>query len=114
MTKFMEQRDDVVPGEQRRLTVGRFLIITDVVNHRTCGKLVRLLNEIAHPRPATFGVPCKEIAIKQRHAFAVMIEYFPHADIRVVNGNIKSLDKTDAKKLAGRPEHTIFQRSVKR
>ncbi|MNT06030.1 hypothetical protein D3C72_1406780 [compost metagenome] len=110
----MEQRDHIVPGKQRQLAVSRFLIVTDVINHRTGGKFVRLLNEIAHPRTAAFGITREEIAVKQRHTFTVMIDYFPHANVRMINGNIKALDKTDAKKLTGSPKHPLFQRSVQR
>ncbi len=101
MTKLVEQGNHIIPGDQRGLAVGRFLIVADVVNHRTRGKFVRLLNKIPHPRAARFRVASEKVAVKQRHAFAGVIENLPHANVRVVNRNIKPLDKADTEQLRG-------------
>jgi len=55
MTKLVEQGDDIIPGDQRRLACGRLLIVADVLDHRTRSKLMGLLYKIPHPRPAAFG-----------------------------------------------------------
>ena len=112
MAELMEQRDDVIPEQQRGLSRSGLLIITDVVNHRLGFVKRRLFDKIAHPCAAAFRIPGKEIAVKKRQPDAVMIENFPDAHIRMVDRNIKALDKFDAKQLVGGPEHPFMQNGI--
>ena len=114
MAKLVEQGNHIIPGDQRGLPVRRFLIVADVINHRTRSKLVRLLNKIPHPRTARFGITREKVAIEQRHAFTRMVENLPHANIRVINRNIETLDKTDTEQLRGGPEYAIFKHGIER
>ncbi len=114
VTKLVEQGDDVIPGEKRNAAVTRLLVVADVVDHRTGRQLEGLLDEIAHPGPALFGIAGKVVAVKQRHALTGVVENFPYADVRVVNRNIEPFHKADAKQLAGRPEYAILQYGVER
>ncbi|CZU36328.1 Uncharacterised protein [Enterobacter hormaechei] len=114
MAKLVEQGNHIIPGDQRGLPVRWFLIVADVINHRTRGKLIRLLNKIPHPRAARFGITREKIAVEQRHAFTRVVENLPHAHIRVVNRNIETLDKADTEQLRSGPEYAIFQHGIER
>ncbi len=54
VTKLVEQSDHIIPGDQRGLAFRRFLIVTDVINHRTRPEFMGLFDKVTHPRPAAF------------------------------------------------------------
>ncbi len=112
MTKLMEQRDHVIPGNERGSACGRFLIVADVIDNRPGSLQCRLLHEITHPRPAAFAVTGVEVAVEERHAGAVSINDLPDADVRMVNRQIKPLDEAQAEQLAGGPEYAVNQYGV--
>ncbi len=114
MAKLVEQGYYVIPGEKRDTAIRRFLVVTDVVDHRTGSKLEGLLDEIPHPCPALFGITGKEVTVKQRHALAGVVENFPYADVRVIYRDIEAFDEANAKQLAGSPEYAILQHGIER
>lgn len=60
MAKFVEQRDNVIPGNKRRLTGGGLQVITDIVDNRPVAGERGLVDEIAHPGTAAFAVAREE------------------------------------------------------
>ena len=112
MAKFVEQGDHIIPRDKRWLTFSRFLIVADVVDHRPRPGFMGLLDKVAHPRPAAFGVAGEEVTVKERHPFSVVIENLPDSHIRVVDRDILALGKRNAEKPGRRPEDAVGQHPV--
>ena len=66
MTELMEERRHLVPGDQRRLAVGRLGIVAAVIDDRQRLAQSRLLGEGTHPGTATLRGTTIVVAIEQR------------------------------------------------
>ena len=90
----------------------RFLIVTDVVDNRMLRTQGGLFDKYAHPRPAAFAIPREIVAIKKCDTLAASVDDFPDPHVRVINRDIESFHKANAKQLCRCPEYAITQNAL--
>lgn len=96
MTELVEHCDDIIPGQQCRLAGRGFAEVGGVINDRLSVQQRRLVNEVAHPRPAAFVVALKPVSVEQRQRSAVFIKHLIDLDVRLIYRQIGPRFKGDA------------------
>ncbi len=110
MPELMEHCPDLVKSKERRLVCRRLCEIAYIYDDRTHINTVStdfLVDEVAHPCPASLGA-AREI-IRQKHSYQrpVGISDFESLDIRMIRRDILKFLKIEPIKLVSSVEHTL-------
>ena len=91
MTKFVEQRSDVVKAQQRGVGFGKVIVVDD--DGQDAAVVPRLAAEHAHPGAAAFAGARKVVANEQANQSITAVAHLPKPGIRVVQRHTALLDK---------------------
>ena len=103
----MEERRHLIPCNQRGLSLWGFGIVTAVIDDRQLLAQSRLLGKGTHPGTATLRRTAIVVAIEQRQRPTILIPHLKHLHVRMIRGDILSLDEVEAIHAVGGIEHTI-------
>ena len=112
VAELVEQGDDFVEGQQRRLAFRRFGDVQVVRHDRFRPEEARLRDIGVHPGAAPFRGPGVEVAEEQAERRPVLLEDLPDADIGVVGGKIGALLEPEAVEAGGGVEDAVLQNAV--
>ena len=110
--EFVERRDDLVDGHQRRFALGRFGDIEVVRHHRLLVFQVRLADVGVHPGAAAFGLSRIGVEDEQAQRGSIVIEYLEDAYVLLVDGQIEAFLERDPEHLGCREEDAVLEHAV--
>src|SRR5207245_11236258 len=101
MTEFVEHSGYIIKAEESGLALHGLGKIKNVIDHRLDAKQFGWIDKLVHPGAAIFIIALEIIAIPKRQRFAVGIEDFEDAHIRVVHRKVVGCLEAEPVKLAG-------------
>ena len=112
VSELMEHRGDLVPGEQRGLTLWCLGAVAHIKDNGQLLTLTTLFCEVAHPRATTFGGTTEVVTIEECQRLTVLVDDLEDLHVRMVCGNVCTLLECQAIDAVGSIEHTIDEHAV--
>ena len=112
VAELMEERCHLVPGEQRRLSLGGLGIVANVEDEGYLFPEVALLGKRAHPCATAFGGTTEVVVVEQGKCLAVFVDNLVHLHVGMIDGNVVPLLKLKSVDAMGGIEDTVDQYAV--
>ena len=112
VTELVEHGGDLVPGEQRGLTLGGLGVVAHVEDDGQLMTLSALLLEAVHPRSAALGGPTEVVAVEECPGLSVLVDDLEHLHVGMVGGYVGALLEGQAVGTVGSIEHAVEQHAV--
>ena len=109
VAELVEERVDLVVGEQGRLARGRLGHVEVVGDDHGVVEQGRLRDEGVHPRAAALRVAGVEVERVEAHRGAVVVAHLEHPHVGVVGHDVGALGEGDAIELRRCEEHPVLQ-----
>ena len=112
MTELMEQGSNLIPCDERWLTLRCLGIVAYIIYNRQLAALLTLFGKGAHPCTATLGRTAEVIAVEEGDWLAVLVAYLEYLHVRVISRNILALLEVQPVNTMGGIEHTVHLYAV--
>ena len=112
VTEFMEHGANLIPCNQRRLTLWSLGVVAYIIYNRQLSPLVALLGKSTHPGTATLGRTAEVVAIEKGDRLAVLVAHLEYLHIWVVGRDILALLEVQSVNTMGSIEHTVHLHAV--
>ena len=110
--ELVEQGDDLVEGQQGGFALRGLGDVQVVRDHRLRPEQAGLGDVGVHPGAAPLRGPGVEVAEEEPERGAVLLEHFPDADVRVIDGQFGPFLEGQPEELGGREEDPVHQHAV--
>ena len=112
MTKLVEHRRHLVPGEQRGLSLGSLGAVAYIIYNRQLAAIVALLGKLAHPGSAALRRTAVEVAVEEGQRLAILVDDLEHLHVGMIHGDVFPLFEREAVDAVGCIEHTVLLHAV--
>ena len=112
VTKLVEHRRHLIPGNQRGLTLGSLSAIAYIKYNRQLVPLTALLLESVHPCTTTLRRTTVVVGIEESERLAVLVNHLEGFHVRMIGGNVRTLLERKAIHAIGSIEDTILKHAV--
>ena len=112
MTELMEQGSNLIPCDERWLTLRCLGIVAYIIYDRQLAALLALLGKGAHPCTATLGRTAEVIAVEEGDWLAVLVAHLEYLHVWVIGWDILALLEVQSVNTMGGIEHTIHLYAV--
>ena len=112
MTELMEQGSNLIPCDERWLTLRCLGVVAYIIYDRQLAALLALLGKGTHPCTATLRRTAEVIAVEEGDWLAVLIAYLEYLHVWVIGWNILALLEVQSVYTMGGIEHTVHLYAV--
>ena len=112
MTELMEQGSNLIPCDERWLTLRCLGVVAYIIYNRQLAALLALLGKGAHPCTATLGRTAEVIAVEKGDWLAVLIAYLEYLHVWVIGRDVLALLEVQSVNTMSGIEHTIYLYAV--